>query len=700
MLSFAELERKGARIPEVVKKLYNDITPTDNLDAITSKSGLTPENCKNALRFLTDVEAAVRRSQRVPPPPGGYKAIKLLKHVAKEGETTSSIGYTLSHNKRKIVLLVVGVTIGAVTGGLGLVVLAGTTLGTYAAGVAWRRWGHIVLRRKGNMDFDPNNREDYAAIETHIETWQDRIVKRQLDGILQKMHFQQQCWNAMNVDLLYSGRTPYSSCGDWVHALEAVCRVRTVTEEVHTGFKDIIHFWGLLTYEMVDRQEKFGARLPQILGVINGQVQKSGHTCVYGTSWFGDSSTSRKLSGGICYEWKPVNGFVHHGGPIYPKHTINTGVAWEVRLRSDRTSAFMKLMQDATTWGGLIESAYTGGNSQLPGRFRTRMARSVDMFSGGKPDRSDDIQSLYPMLFTKTGDKWTLNGSTVPPTSTVPMTGTTPTPATSGDIALTSLTETATATAITGLGRTLGGLGTGLATSGNLGQSLATSFNPAAVTTPTNLFGNVVGSSASNAVTSGAGYATAGLGIILEVLNFADNSSLVNRGRHLIGTDATVSELVTAHAGVLKDHFAAIAWAWKAFRKADDALMGLAAVSNCTEAFTAAANLLRREMYFRELVRLYQTLYTFVCLVGSTHGGIVQMMEDGNPEIIDKLNTFLSGHSSTASSGAVEEVCQGYCYRPMTEALATLHHVTAPQTVIGTPVRPIVVGGSTTTINR
>ena len=108
------------------------------------------------------------------------------------------------------------------------------------------------------------------------------------------------------------------------------------------------------------------------------------------------------------------------------------------------------------------------------------------------------------------------------------------------------------------------------------------------------------------------------------------------------------------------------------------------------DAFTAAANLLRREIYFRELVRLYQTLWTFVCLVGSTHGGIVEMMEEGNPEIIHKLTLWLSGgHTCIGPNGAqVDEVCQGYCYRPMTDALAVLHHVASPQSVLGTPSAP------------
>ena len=583
MLNFQSLEAKGTNIPNVVKKLYNDITPSDNLDTITSKAGLTPENCKNALRFLTDVEKAVRQSQRVAPPPGGYKALRMLQNVFKQGETASNIGYTLSHNKRKIVLLAVGATVGVITGGLGLVVLAAGTLGSYAASSAWRRWGHIILARKGSMDFDPNSAEDWAKIEEHITTWQDRIVRRQLDGLLQKMHFEQRCWDAMDVTLLYSGNDrPFTSCAQWVSALEGVCRVRKTVEEVHTGFKDIVHFWGLLTYELVDRQQKFGAKLPQILGTINGQIQKSSHNCSFGNTWFGDVSVSRRLSGGVCYEWKP-SGSGHQGGPIYAKHAINTGVAWETRLRSDRTSLFMKLVQDATTWGGLIESGFTGGSSQLPGRYQTRLARSVDMFSGGKPDKADEIKDLYPMLFTKRGETWVLNGAPPPGPPTTPSgTGTAPLPATGSAIALTSLQQTAQTAAITSATRTLGGTAGGLVSGSNIGESISTAFNPAAVTTPTNLFTNVVGSSATHAVTSGAGYATAGLGVVLEVLNFVDNSSLVNKGRHLIGTDATVSELVTAHAGVLKDHFGAIAWAWKAFRKADDALMSLGGLANCT----------------------------------------------------------------------------------------------------------------------
>lgn len=87
----------------------------------------------------------------------------------------------------------------------------------------------------------------------------------------------------------------------------------------------------------------------------------------------------------------------------------------------------------------------------------------------------------------------------------------------------------------------------------------------------------------------------------------------------------------------------------------------------------------------------YQTLWTFVCLVGSTHGGIIQMMEIENPEITHKLKAWLDqGHCSTVQGGtAADDVCAGYRYRPMTEALAVLHQITAPQTVLGAPVRPI-----------
>ncbi len=689
MLSFAGLEAKGVTIPNVVKKLYNDITAAESLDSITQKSGNTAENCKNALRFLTDVEAAVRQSQRVPPPPGGYKGLKVARNFLSPGAAVSSIGYTLSHNKRKIAVFVVGATVGVLTGGLGLVVLAAGTLGTYAAGSAWRRWGHIVLARKGSMDFDPNNAEDYADIEKHITTWQDRIVKRQMDGILQKMHFEQQCWDVVNRSPLFTNvNPPYRSCGEWVTALEAVCRLRKSAEEVHVGFKDVIHFWGLVTFEMTDRQEKFAGRISQILTAINTQIHKSNHTCRYTTGFFGDS-TSRSISNGLCYEWKPPSASFL-GGPVFSKHQINTNVMWELRLRTERTSLFMKLIQDASTWGNLIETAITGGSMALPGRFRSRLARSVDMFSGGKPDRAEEIAGLYP-IFTKQGEAWALPGAAAPPatpTTTLQTSSVTPQSTTAGSVALT----TATGIGTPALANVTGAIGSGVVSGTNIGTNIGTAFNPAATAAaPTNLFTNIVGSSASHAVNVGAAYGTAGLSVMLEILNSLENDSLVSKGTDLLGMDATVSELLTAHAGVLKDHFGAIATAWKGFRKADDALMNLGAIANCIDAFTAAANLLRRELYYRELLRLYQTLWTFVCLVGSTHGGIIQMMEIENPEIIHKLKAWLDeGHCSTVQGGAAaDDVCAGYCYRPMTEALAVLHQITAPQTVLGAPVRPI-----------
>ena len=55
MLDFTALAAKGAHIPNVVKNLYNDITPADNLEAILARNGSTADNCKGALKMLTDV---------------------------------------------------------------------------------------------------------------------------------------------------------------------------------------------------------------------------------------------------------------------------------------------------------------------------------------------------------------------------------------------------------------------------------------------------------------------------------------------------------------------------------------------------------------------------------------------------------------------------------------------------------------------